>query len=92
MTFVFATKFKLTLSLLQIVNVSVFSKESGGFTITVMVCAAPMQFPKIDVGNTEYITTWFKVELLIKTSPITLFVFVINDSPVTLGLLMVTNH
>lgn len=51
-TDVFATKFNPTEEPLQIVIESAFNKANGGFTVTAMVCADPIQLPLIEVGVT----------------------------------------
>ena len=50
---VLVTKFRLTLSLLQIVEVSVFKSVSCGLTIIVIVSFCPLQIPRTEIGKTE---------------------------------------
>ena len=51
-TFVLATRFKLTAVPLHTVSVSSFNKANGGFTVTAIVCEEPVQFPLTETGVT----------------------------------------
>jgi hypothetical protein len=51
-TVVFASRIRPTLDPLQMVTESSFSNSNGGFTVTAIVCASPVQLPIIEVGVT----------------------------------------